>query len=167
MARVVVIGAGIAGLATATLLAREGHEVEILERSERVGGRAGTIDDGGFRFDTGPSWYLMADVYEHFAELLGTSIDELLDLQLLDPGYAILAGDATSRSGEDVDRLEVPRGAGAVTALAESLQPGAGAAMTEYLDSARRRSRSATSSTTASPSRPRWSTVACCLPRGT
>ena len=51
MTRTVVVGAGIAGLATAALLAREGHEVTVLERGERVGGRAGTVERGGFRFD--------------------------------------------------------------------------------------------------------------------
>ncbi|GMA32861.1 phytoene desaturase family protein [Litorihabitans aurantiacus] len=135
MARVVVIGAGIAGLATATLLAREGHEVEILERGSRVGGRAGWIDDAGFRFDTGPSWYLMADVFAHYAELIGTSIEEMLDLHVLD-SYTILAGEADPSSA--VDRLDVPRGLDAVADLAESLEPGAGQQLREYLDSARR-----------------------------
>lgn len=141
MARVVVIGAGIAGLATAALLARDGHEVEILERGSRVGGRAGWIDDAGFRFDTGPSWYLMAEVFEHYAELLGTSIDRMIDLQVLD-GYTILAGDSapSTRAEADaptIDRLDVPRGEDAVSALAESLEPGAGEEMRRYLASAR------------------------------
>lgn len=142
MARVVVIGAGIAGLATAALLARDGHEVEILERGSRVGGRAGWIDDAGFRFDTGPSWYLMAEVFEHYAEMLGTSIDEMVDLQVLD-GYTILAGDsaaaptAAGGGAPSIDRLDVPRGEDAVSAMAESLEPGAGEEMRRYLASAR------------------------------
>ncbi|PWD51005.1 phytoene desaturase [Serinibacter arcticus] len=138
MARVVVIGAGIAGLASAALLARDGHDVEVLERGSRVGGRAGWIDDAGFRFDTGPSWYLMADVYEHFAEMLGTTMDELVDLQVLD-GYTILAGDSADTTGAApaVERLDVPRGEEAVTALAESLEPGAGEELGRYLASAR------------------------------
>ena len=144
MARVVVIGAGIAGLATAALLARDGHEVEILERGSRVGGRAGWIDDAGFRFDTGPSWYLMAEVFEHYAELLGTSIDQLIVLEVLE-GYTILAGDSAPSANEGaagdppptIDRLDVPRGEDAVAALAESLEPGAGEEMRRYLASAR------------------------------
>lgn len=54
MSRVVVIGAGVAGLATAGLLARDGHEVLVLEKNAQVGGRAGSIERDGFRFDTGP-----------------------------------------------------------------------------------------------------------------
>ena len=66
MAQAVVIGAGVAGLATAALLAREGYDVTIYERGDRVGGRAGWIEDSGFRFETGPSWYLMPEVFDHY-----------------------------------------------------------------------------------------------------
>ena len=57
--RTIVIGGGIAGLATAALLAEEGHDVILLEARDELGGRAGSWEQGGFRFDTGPSWYLM------------------------------------------------------------------------------------------------------------
>jgi phytoene dehydrogenase-like protein len=50
----VVIGGGIAGLATAALLAREGYDTTILEARGELGGRAGNWEHGGFRFDTGP-----------------------------------------------------------------------------------------------------------------
>ena len=91
MTRTVIIGGGISGLATATLLAREGHEVRLLEKNARVGGRAGEVERDGFRFETGPSWYLMPRVFEHFFELVGTTAEEQFDLRLLDPGYRVLA----------------------------------------------------------------------------
>ena len=78
MTRTVIIGAGIAGLATAALLAKEGHDVVVLEKNGHVGGRAGTATRGGFRFDTGPSWYLMPEVFEHFFRLLGTTADAVI-----------------------------------------------------------------------------------------
>ena len=89
MRRAVVIGGGISGLATAALLAREGASVTLVEARDDLGGRAGSWESGGFRFDTGPSWYLMPEVFDHFFRLLGTSSAEQLDLVRLDPAYRV------------------------------------------------------------------------------
>jgi phytoene desaturase len=89
MTRTIVIGGGISGLATAALLAREGHRVVLLEQSDRVGGRAGLWEQDGFRFDTGPSWYLMPEVFDHFYRVLGTTAEQQLELVQLDPGYRV------------------------------------------------------------------------------
>jgi phytoene desaturase len=84
-----VIGGGIAGIATATLLAREGFEVVLLESAPELGGRVGSRSVSGFRFDTGPSWYLMPEVFDHYFRLVGTSTAEQLDLVQLDPSYRV------------------------------------------------------------------------------
>ncbi|PAY24050.1 phytoene dehydrogenase [Dietzia natronolimnaea] len=127
---VVVVGGGIAGLATAALLAREGRDVTLVEATEQVGGRAGSWSAGGFRFDTGPSWYLMPEVFDHFFRLCGSSAAEQLDLVRLDPGYRVYFEGQT----EPVDVRSDRR---ASQALFESLEPGAGSALGKYLDSAR------------------------------
>ena len=127
--RALVVGAGIAGLATGALLAQEGWDVTILEAQGDVGGRAGSWERDGFRFDTGPSWYLMPEVFEHFFALLGTSAAAELDLAPLDPAYRVYSGD----SGDPVD---VRSGRTHATALFEAIEPGAGAALGDYLDSA-------------------------------
>src|SRR5690625_5559948 len=93
---VVIIGAGVAGLATAALLARAGYQVQVLEQHSRIGGRAGVLERDGFHFDTGPSWYLMPQVFEHFFELLGTTARRELDLEVLDPGYRVVAEPAVA-----------------------------------------------------------------------
>lgn len=132
---VVVVGGGVAGLATAALLAREGHDVTLLERNARLGGRAGTLAREGFRFDTGPSWFLMPSVFEHFFSLLGTTTAEQLEMRLLDPGYRVFS----EPSGGVVDApVTVPSGRAAVRALFEQLEPGSGSQFDAYLDSANR-----------------------------
>ena len=131
MRRAVVVGAGIAGLASAALLAREGYDVEVVERSARVGGRAGLWEADGFRFDTGPSWYLMPEAFDHFFALLGTSTAAELNLVALDPAYQVLS------EGAD-DRIVVRAGTENAVALFEEHEPGAGAALRRYLASSRR-----------------------------
>ena len=125
----VVIGGGITGLATAALLAREGLRVTVLEKQSAAGGRTGTWQSAGFSFDTGPSWYLMPEVFDHFFRLMGTSAEEQLDLVQLDPGYRVLF----EGSGEPVD-IAATRAEN--VKLFESLEPGAGAKLEKYLDSA-------------------------------
>lgn len=139
MSRVVIIGAGVAGLATAALLAHQGHEVEVLEGRDDVGGRAGSLTRDGFRFDTGPSWYLMPEVFEHFFELLGTSSAEQLDLRTLDPGYAVFSEPDPGAPASPP--VIIPRGQDAVERVFESREPGSSTALRSYLDSAARTSR--------------------------
>lgn len=127
--RVVVIGGGIAGLATATLLASRGHSVDLLEKNDELGGRVGSIERDGFRFDTGASWYLMPEVFEHFFSLLGTTAAAELDLTVLDPSYRVFF------EGHD-EALDVRPDKAHNRALFESVEPGAGEAFDAYLASA-------------------------------
>ncbi len=127
--RVVIIGGGIAGLATAALLASRGYAVDLLEKNAELGGRVGSLEVDGFRFDTGASWYLMPEVFDHFFALLGTSAATELDLVALDPSYRVFI------EGRD-GALDIQPDREANGALFDSIEPGAGARLEDYLRSA-------------------------------
>ncbi|WP_193106027.1 phytoene desaturase family protein [Brachybacterium sp. FME24] len=127
----VVIGGGISGLATASLLARDGYQVDLVEAREVLGGRAGSWEQAGFRFDTGPSWYLMPEVFDHYFRLLGTSAAEQLDLRPLDPGYRVFF------EGHE-DPIDIRASAARNADTFDAIEPGAGRRLAQYLDSAGR-----------------------------
>ncbi|WP_433674165.1 phytoene desaturase family protein [Microbacterium gorillae] len=135
MSRITIIGAGVAGLATAGLLAREGHDVTVLEKNAVLGGRAGSLERDGFRFDTGPSWYLMPGVFDHFFELMGTSTAEQLELEQLRPAYRVFR--EPSSPDARAEEITVPADSAGIAALFDGLEPGSAARLEEYLASAR------------------------------
>lgn len=128
--RVVVVGGGIGGLATAALLARGGALVTLLERHDSVGGRTGTVTFDGFRFDTGPSWYFMPEVFEHLFALLGERVEDHLDLVRLDPAYRVFPEPVAGRTSQTLD---VVADAETNWRTFDALQPGAGEAMRAYV----------------------------------
>lgn len=89
--KVVVIGAGLAGLSAAMRLAGAGREVVVLEREEVPGGRAGRLDistaDGTYRFDTGPTVLTMPDLIADAFDSVGEDMDTWLDLEPISPLY--------------------------------------------------------------------------------
>ena len=129
--RTVVIGGGFAGLATAGLLAQDGHQVTLLEQLDTLGGRSGRWAAEGFTWDTGPSWYLMPEVIERWFTLMGSSVAEHLELRRLSPAYRTFFQDHLNEPPVDVES-----GRERSVALFESLDPGSGAALETYLDSA-------------------------------
>jgi 1-hydroxy-2-isopentenylcarotenoid 3,4-desaturase len=124
--RVIIIGAGIGGLATANLLAKAGYKVTVYEKNSQPGGRAGSMKIDGFTFDTGPSWYLMPEVFEHYFSLFGRSIEQELDLVRLTPAYKVFF--------ENDDPVVVTGNSHIDAAMFESIEPGAGASLEKYVE---------------------------------
>lgn len=87
--QVLIIGGGYGGLATAALFAKRGYTVTVVEKNRQLGGRVGQLRRKGFRFDTGPSWYLMPEVFEDFYKLFSIDAGEELRLTRLTPGYKV------------------------------------------------------------------------------
>jgi len=90
--RVVVIGAGPGGLASALQLAHGGAEVTVLEARSQVGGRCASIYANGFRFDTGPTFYLYPRILREIFQSVGRDIDVEIPMKRLDPQYRVSFG---------------------------------------------------------------------------
>lgn len=99
--RVVVVGAGLGGLAVALRLQHAGCEVTVVERLDRPGGRAGIARRGDYRWDTGPTLVTMPELIRE--TLVAGGIDpDALGMRPVDPLYTI--------EWEDGGRLVFPRG---------------------------------------------------------
>ena len=85
----IIIGAGLGGITLAARLARGGHHVTVLEKNSGPGGRCGQLVCDGHRFDTGPTLFLMPEVFEETYSALGESMHAHLDLKRVDPTYRI------------------------------------------------------------------------------
>jgi phytoene desaturase len=89
MASAIIIGAGIGGITTAARLAKAGYQVTVLEKASHPGGRTGILQKDGFKFDTGPTLFLMPQVFAETYAALGEKLDSHLDLVRIDPTYRV------------------------------------------------------------------------------
>ncbi|MBV7440437.1 phytoene desaturase [Weeksellaceae bacterium TAE3-ERU29] len=90
--KTIVIGSGFSSLATACYLQKQGKEVIVFEKNEQLGGRASILEENGFRFDMGPSWYWMPDVFEKFFNDFGKKVSDYYRLEKLSPAYRVFFG---------------------------------------------------------------------------
>jgi phytoene desaturase len=84
MSRIVVVGAGLGGLAAAARLARLHHDVTVVERSSMLGGKAGSFGRDAFRFDTGPSLITLPATIRDLFRKTGKPVESVLELRPLD-----------------------------------------------------------------------------------
>ena len=104
---VVIAGAGPGGLATAMMLARSGIKVTVLEKHNRAGGRTATLQQDGYKFDIGPTFFLYPRVLKEIFSAAGYDLDTEVPMKRLDPQYRLVFG----AGGEllatpDVNRME-------------------------------------------------------------
>jgi phytoene desaturase len=94
--RVLVVGAGLGGLACALHLAAAGREVTVVERESVPGGRAGRLSVAGYEFDTGPTVLTMPELIASPMAAVGENLDDWLDLEPLDPAYRAFYPDGST-----------------------------------------------------------------------
>jgi phytoene desaturase len=105
--KVVIVGAGPGGLAAAMLLARSGVNVTVVERRDVVGGRTSTIERSGFKFDTGPTFFLYPKVLREIFSVAGRNLDEEIPMYRLDPQYRLVFGSGGELlATPDLQRME-------------------------------------------------------------
>jgi len=93
--KAVIIGAGVAGIATAIFLAQKGITVEVYEKNANPGGRCGQMIQDGHRFDLGATILLMPSIYRNVFSSLGLDMDKELETTSLEPVYKLFFGDGT------------------------------------------------------------------------
>lgn len=87
--KVIVVGAGVAGMAAAIRLAVAGAEVEIYEKLDKPGGKMNVIEGNGYRFDLGPTIVMMPEVYREVFEVAGRNPDDYIPMTELNPIYSL------------------------------------------------------------------------------
>jgi phytoene desaturase len=104
--RILIIGAGPGGLASAMLLARAGFEVTVIERQPFVGGRTSPIEGGGFTFDLGPTFFLYPQILEEIFSSVGRDLHREIPMKKLDPQYRLIFGAGGELNATpDVERM--------------------------------------------------------------
>jgi phytoene desaturase len=123
---VIVIGAGIGGIATATHLAKQGLRVTVVEKNKRPGGRCDRFSKDGHHFDTGPTLFVMPKVYEAEFAALGVPMHEMLDLKRVDPTYHLIF--------DDNSRLDLTSDMKRMQEQLNAIEPGSFQGFLRYLD---------------------------------
>lgn len=85
--KLIVVGAGIGGIATALRLSKQGYDVTVLEKNDQAGGRLNQIRKDGFVFDTGPSFFSMSYEFKAFFESCGVEVP--FEYVALEPLYHV------------------------------------------------------------------------------
>ena len=84
---VVVVGGGLAGLASACVLAARGHRVTLLEKNDWVGGKAAVHHSDGYRFDMGPTILTLPSVLRRVFSEAGKNLEDYIEMVALDPQW--------------------------------------------------------------------------------
>ena len=126
--KIIVIGAGFAGIAAATCLANKGYDVTVLEKNATPGGRCRKFEAQGFTFDMGPSWYWMPDIFEQYFGIFGKKPSDYYELLRLDPSYCIYFG-------KD-DIMNVPANMEELEEMFESYERGSSQSLRKFLTEA-------------------------------
>ena len=108
MARIIVIGSGFGGLGAAVRLAARGHDVELFEKRDKLGGRAYVYEIDGFKFDAGPTVITAPFMFDDLFAAAGRRREDYFELAPCDPFYRIFnhEGRAFDYNGDEAFILD-------------------------------------------------------------
>lgn len=104
--KIAVVGTGPGGIAAAAILAHRGFEVEVFEKSARIGGRSGCLEVEGYKFDIGPTFLMMKFLLDGIFRECGEDSGDHLRFQRLDPMYELRFADRSFRPSDDPARTK-------------------------------------------------------------
>lgn len=128
MKTTVIIGSGFSSLASACYMAKAGYRVTVLEKNEQLGGRASMMEIDGYKFDMGPSWYWMPDIFERFFADFGKKVSDYYELEKLSPAYRVVFGE-----NDYIDIEDTPE---KIIETFERIEPGSGKHLKKFMDEA-------------------------------
>ncbi|MCL4528063.1 MAG: phytoene desaturase family protein [Chloroflexi bacterium] len=127
---IIIIGAGVGGIAAAARLAQHGLHVTVIEKNSRPGGRCDRISRDGHHFDTGPTLLVMPLLYDAEFAALGYSAREMLQLQRIDPTYHLVFDDSS--------KLALTSDMNSMREQLESIEPNSYLGLLRYLEEGHR-----------------------------
>lgn len=115
--KIAVVGAGVAGLAAASRLSANGHQVDIYEKNKQVGGRMNQIKQKGFTFDMGPTIVMMPEIYKEVFDYAQKDMNDYLQIKQLSHIYDVYF--------DENDHFRVPTDIAELRTMLEEIEPGA------------------------------------------
>ena len=127
--KITIIGSGFSSLAASCYLSKMGYEVTILEKNSTIGGRARLFKKDGFKFDIGPTWYWMPDVFERFFNDFDKKSSDYYHLNKLSPAYQVVF--------DTNDSILIPDNLKEIYSIFEKEEKGSSKHLKKFLDSAK------------------------------
>lgn len=127
--KITIIGSGFSSLSTACYMAKHGYEVHVYEKNAQLGGRARQLIKDGFKFDMGPTWYWMPDVFDKFFADFNKSSEDYYPLEKLGPAYRVYFGEK--------DFIDISDKLDEIIETFESYEPGAAKELRKFIEKAK------------------------------